>query len=83
METILDYVKRRLADFHSSEWESIGLQANATKSLPRKLMYERTNPGVNRVEPLYRYFIKLDTGSSRLPHERNGRNGSVDGKRGA
>jgi hypothetical protein len=69
MESMLDYVKRRLRDVGPPEWESVGLAAGATKSLPRKLVYERRSPSVNTVEPLYRYFLRRDYGLMGLPHE--------------
>jgi hypothetical protein len=69
MESMLDYVKRRLRDVGPPEWESLGVEAGATKSLPRKLVYERKAPAITTVEPLYRYFLRRDYGLQGLPHE--------------
>lgn len=69
METMVDYVKRRLRDVGSPAWESVGVEAGTPKSLPRKLVHERTNPSVRSVEPLYRYFLRRDYGLEQLPHE--------------
>jgi hypothetical protein len=69
MESMLDYVKRRLRDLGPPERESVGVEVGLTKSLPRKLVFERTRPPVDTVEPLYRYFLKRDYGLQQLPHE--------------
>jgi hypothetical protein len=61
MESILEYVRRRLKESGSDKWEEIAHAAGCAPSTPRKVVYERENPGVNTVEPLYRYFLALDT----------------------
>jgi len=85
MESILNYVKRRLRDVGPPEWESISVETGTAKSVPRKIAYERTNAVVNTVEPLYRYFIKRDYGQNFLPHEAppiTRHNGSVGAAKG-
>lgn len=69
-ESILEYVQRRLREVGSAQWEQVAQDAKVSKVLPRKLAYERTNPGVNTVEPLYRYFKDVDAGKRRLPWDR-------------
>jgi hypothetical protein len=70
MEPIITYIRRRLRDVGPSEWEAIGDQLGFAKSTTRKLAYERDNPAVATAEPLYRYFLKRDYGTSCLPHEK-------------
>lgn len=61
METIIQYLKRRLRDVGPGQWELIAEQAGVAKTLPRKLAYnDRENPGVQTVQPLLDYFRKLD-----------------------
>lgn len=69
MEPILAYVKRRLLEVGSSEWESIRAAAGGAKSVPRKLAYDRENTSINGLEPYYRYFLLRDYGLAKLPHE--------------
>jgi hypothetical protein len=70
METILSYVRRRLRDVGPPEWPAIVAETQVNSSIPRKLAYERENTRVNALEPIYRYFLHRDYGSSALPHER-------------
>jgi hypothetical protein len=70
METIFNYVKRRLRDVGPPEWEEIGNETGVAMSVPRKIAYERTGVVVKTVEPLYRYFLKRDYGICLLPHEK-------------
>jgi hypothetical protein len=60
MESILDYVRRRLREVGSQSWEEIAKEVGSSPVTPRKIVYERDNPGVNTVEPYYRYFQRLD-----------------------
>lgn len=69
MESILQYVKRRLLDVGPSEWEAISVAAEVAKSTPRKLAYERKDALLSGVEPVYRYFLGRDYGLTKLPHE--------------
>jgi hypothetical protein len=70
METILNYVQRRLRDVGPPEWGAIAVEAGIKESVPRKLVYERTNTRINALEPIYRYFLHRDYGSSCLPHDK-------------
>jgi hypothetical protein len=71
METILSYVRRRLRDVGPPEWPAIVAEVDVKpESLLRKLAYERENTRVKALEPIYRYFLRIDYGSPDLPHER-------------
>jgi hypothetical protein len=68
MESILDYLQRKLKDAGASRWEAIAREANVAKSLPRKLAYsDRENPGVQTVQPLLDYFQAVERGERELP----------------
>lgn len=69
METILDYLKRRLKEAGSARWEAIAHEAGVAKTLPRKLAYDnaRDNPGVQTVQPLLDFFAAVDRGERELP----------------
>ena len=69
MESIIDYVKRRLLEVRPPEWPAIHDELGGQESLPRKLAYDRKNTRVNELEPYYRYFLKRDYGLEKLPHE--------------
>lgn len=69
-ETILAYLQRRLKEVGSAHWEALAEDARVGKTLPRKVVYERSNPGVNTIEPLYRYLQDVDAGKRTLPWER-------------
>jgi hypothetical protein len=77
----MEYLKRRLREAGSSQWEAIAESASA--DLPegeklkepflRKIAYDdRNNPGIKKVQPLLDYFQKADraaasAGKSRKP----------------
>lgn len=68
METILDYVKRRLREVGPALWEPIADECGCAKTLPRKIAYDdRENPGVVTIQPLYSYFQQVDLGRRTLP----------------
>jgi hypothetical protein len=68
METIIDYLKRKLKEAGSARWEAIADRAGVARSLPRKIAYsDRENPGVNTVQPLIDYFQKIERGEEELP----------------
>lgn len=71
MEPILAYLQRKLREAGSSRWEAIAQAAKVTKSLPRKIAYERENPGVVTIQPLYDYFLAVDAGKKKLPAAAN------------
>jgi hypothetical protein len=68
METIMDYLKRRLREAGPSRWEAIATEAKVAKTLPRKIAYDdRDNPGVQTVQPLLDFFAEVDRGDRELP----------------
>lgn len=69
METILEFLKRRLNEAGSANWESIAREAGVKVSVPRKIVWDKTreNPGVKIVQPLLDYFHKIDLGEPKLP----------------
>ena len=61
MEPILDYLKRKLIEAGSQQWEAIAAECGIAKTLPRKIAYgDRENPGVQTVQPLVAYFQAQD-----------------------
>ena len=57
MESIIDYLKRKLRDVGPSQWEAIAAECGVAKTLPRKIAYEdRDNPGVQTIQPLIDFF---------------------------
>jgi hypothetical protein len=68
MESIMDYLKRRLREAGPSRWEAIAVEAGVAKTLPRKIAYDdRENPGVATIQPLLDYFSEVDRGARDLP----------------
>jgi hypothetical protein len=68
MESIMDYLKRKLREAGPSRWEVIAGQAGVAKTLPRKIAYDdRENPGVTTIQPLLDFFQRVDRGEIELP----------------
>jgi len=68
METIIDYLKRKLREAGSARWEAIAGEAGVAKTLPRKIAYDdRENPGVATIQPLMDYFAAVERGERQLP----------------
>lgn len=68
MRTILDPIVERLRAIPSAQWEAVAELAGCAKTLPRKLATrDRTNPGVQTLQPLVDYFAKVDAGEAQLP----------------
>lgn len=71
METIIDYLKRKLRDAGSSQWEQIAAESGVAKTLPRKIAFnDRDNPGVATIQPLIDYFQSIERGERVLPNDR-------------
>lgn len=69
-ESILAYLQRRLKEIGSARWDDLAKDAKAKPSLPRKIAYERKNPGVNTIEGLYFYLKAVDAGQKQFPWDR-------------
>jgi hypothetical protein len=68
METIIDYLKRKLQDAGPSSWELIAIECGVARTLPRKIAYsDRENPGVQTIQPLLDYFAAVDRGELQIP----------------
>jgi transcriptional regulator with XRE-family HTH domain len=68
MESIIEYLKRKLREAGPSRWEAIAAEAGVAKTLPRKLAYDdRENPGVATIQPLLDYFGAVERGERELP----------------
>lgn len=77
VETIIDYLKRKLADAGPARWEAIADEAKVAKTLPRKLAYaDRDNPKIGTIQPLLDYFQAVDRGERSLPWDGKERRGS-------
>jgi hypothetical protein len=68
METVIDYVKRRLRECGPAAWEQIAADCGVAKTLPRKIVYgDRENPGVATVQPLLTYLQQLEQEGRQSP----------------
>lgn len=67
MESIKEYLRRNLREAGSARWEAIAEAAGCAKSLPRKVFYERDNPGIETVQPLLDFFHAVDRGERAMP----------------
>lgn len=74
MESIMDYLKRKLREAGSARWEAIAAAAGVAKTLPRKIAYEdRENPGIATIQPLLDYFGRVERGEVELPEAEKAR----------
>jgi predicted transcriptional regulator len=61
MENIIESLQSRLRSVPASQWDAIATECGVAKSLIRKIAYgDRTNPGVQKIQPLLTYFAKQD-----------------------
>ena len=68
MESIIDYLMRRLREAGPDRWELIAEEAGIAKTLPRKIAYgDRKNPGTKTIQPLLDYFDAVDRGEREMP----------------
>lgn len=68
IETITEYLKRRLRDAGAARFEAIADEAGVTVSFIRKFVYgSRENPRVGTIQPLLDYFAEVDQGKRELP----------------
>jgi len=80
IESITDYLKRKLREAGSARFEAIAIEANRRAGIPadseqrvrvsfiRKFFYgDRENPRVQTVQPLLDYFAAVERGECQLP----------------
>lgn len=68
VESITEYLKRRLRDAGAAHFDWIALEAGVTPSFIRKFVYgSRENPRVQTIQPLIDYFAAVDRGERALP----------------
>jgi hypothetical protein len=68
MESIIDYLKRKLREAGPARWEPIAERVGCAKTLPRKIAYgDRENPGVETIQPLLTFFQAVERGEGELP----------------
>lgn len=68
MESIMDYLRRKLGEAGPKRWEAIANEAGVAQTLPRKIAYgDRDNPKVETVQPLLNYFFAIERGDKALP----------------
>jgi hypothetical protein len=77
METIMDFLVRNLKEAGAKRWVAIASQINSDhggdkpivgEPLLRKIAYgDRSNPGVETVQPIVDYFHQIERGERCLP----------------
>lgn len=68
VESITDYLKRRLRDAGAARFEAIAEEAGVADSFIRKFVYGgRENPRIQTIQPLLDYFASVDRGERELP----------------
>lgn len=82
MESIIDYLKRKLREAGAARWEAIAAEAGVAKTLPRKIAYDdRENPGVATIQPLIDFFSAVERGEKKLPEAMTDKAGGLNGPR--
>lgn len=76
METIKDFLVKKLRDAGQRRWPAIAAEINSELpdgklvgvALLRKIAYgDRDNPGVMTIQPIYDYFKQVESGARKLP----------------
>jgi hypothetical protein len=68
METVIDYLKRKLRESGAASWPAIAEATGCSPHLLRKVAYnDRDNPGVQTIQPLLDYFQALDLEQAEAP----------------
>lgn len=74
VESITDYLKRRLREAGAARFDPIAEATGVTGSFIRKFVYgSRENPRIQTIQPLLDFFAAVDRGERQLPApERHG-----------
>jgi len=68
METLIDYLKRKLKDAGPPRWSAIAALTGSSVHTMRKVAYnDIENPGVVTMQPLLDLFQAIDRGEAELP----------------
>lgn len=76
MESIIDYLKRKLKEAGARVWPAIASEVSRglapddviSEHFLRKLAYgDRENPGLKSIQPLLDYFHEIERGERELP----------------
>lgn len=68
VETIMDYLLRRLRPLTARQRAAIEQQLGLSKGLTTKILCgERDNPRIGTVQPLIDFFRAVDSGTTSLP----------------
>ena len=70
MESIIDYLKRKLREAGPKTWPAIAAETGCSVHTMRKVAYnDIENPGVNTMQPLLDLFQAVDRGERTLPDD--------------
>lgn len=68
METIVEFLRRKLREAGASRFEAIAAETGVAVSFIRKFVYNsRDNPRVQTVQPLLDMFSAIERGERSLP----------------
>lgn len=68
METIVEYLRRKLREAGASRFEAIAADTGVAVSFIRKFVYNsRDNPRVQTVQPLLDLFSAIERGEREMP----------------
>lgn len=68
METIVEFLRKKLRDAGASRFEAIAAETGVAVSFIRKFAYNsRDNPRVQTIQPLLDLFLAVERGERALP----------------
>ena len=68
IESVKDYLLRKLKEAGASRFEAIAAEAGVASSFIRKFVYgSRENPRIETIQPLLNYFAEIERGERLLP----------------
>lgn len=68
MESIIEYVQRKLREAGSRRYDAIAAEAGVSPwLLPKLANGARDNPRIQTIQPLIDYFRAIDSGKRQLP----------------